>query len=283
MGLARRLVGDDRFDLLFWDGADTTGTVHGADIDYGDGTRWSGPLPPVFTGREELAVAIACEGFHFASRLGSSFHLHADSGDARRVAGLMRWFRIPILARRWYEECRRLAIENLEAFVQGWIFDRSLATTGVSLQHSDDTGWHAAIRAVLKGATIPDSVLASTWKYLLQANSVRFGENTVRQVWRQLVESSPVLAVRLIRCANLKPVELRAALDEVTDGSSLDDIAWQAAKDMGSGDKAFPIKLCERAFGRTPLDEISQRNFALAHQRKSFSRLFVAIYLQSQI
>lgn len=279
---ARRLVGDDRFDLVFWDGSDTIALLNGDEIAFDEGVMWRGTLPNLFTGREELAVGLAFEGAFLGAWRSEGFRPLLEPDGAAQLAGLLRWFHWPILHRKWAAEARALALEHFPQFVQAWLFDNSVAGCP-TLQLSDDSGWHACLRQLFRGASVPDQTLAATWHHLVKANTVRYGKQTLRQVWRRLVEVSPVLALKIIQSAGLRKPELQAALEMVTEGAALDDIALQAARDMGSDDKAFPLGLCKRATGKQPLSDLDQANLALAYQIRPFSRLFVAHYMQSKL
>jgi hypothetical protein len=280
--LNRKVIGDESFSVVFWDGGDQLAFCPGRQIDFGDGLVWSGPLPTLLTGREEVAVAVARGGVLAGCSWNKEFEFDGEHPNSPTVAGLLRWFRFPILHKRWFTRVQKLAVDRISEVLPTWLC--GLSPPGYpELRHPEqrDDGWNAALRTVYRGCNPTAEEFSKAWGQLVQAmGDAPKAEKSALQL---LVRSAPAVALKLLDSTFTRRPEIQEARDIVLDGVEEDALAWQAAKDMEAGDKAFPLGLCKRVANNQTLSDLDRSNLALAYQSEPFSRLFVAVFLKEKL
>lgn len=284
--LNRKVIGDETYSVIFWDGSDQLATCPGKKIDFGDGLVWSGPLPTVLTGREEVAVAVARGGVLAGSSWNKELEFDVESPNSATVAGLLRWFRFPILHKRWFARVQKLAVERMSEALWAWLC--GLSPPGhpeLRYPEQRDDGWNAAIRTIYRGCNPSSEAFVKAWHQLVEA--MDGAAEPERSALQLLVRSAPAVALKLLEGHFEGQSKLQEAWEFVLDGAEEDALASQAAKDMECGDKAFPLGLCKRVannvLNRDPLSGLDSSNLALAYQSEPFSRLFVAVFLKEKL
>lgn len=221
--------------LWFWDELQLDGE-HTLIVWDCDGTVTAGPISEhaLADGRElhlhlpggmPWAVALAFRG----ARLGTWWHgdwtqrLPAVGAEqAAATAALIRWFKLPVLRRKWRHEIKEFVRRWPEEVLRVWLDDSASGFPGLQLG-PDHAGWATAVRALLWNATgferAPDAILESLAP---QPSTGQLCEELAAACWR-LHEISPLFMGRILQAylGELPPREtvLRSALRTALESS----------------------------------------------------------------
>ncbi len=221
--------------LRFWDDLQLD-AEHTLIVWHRDGTITAGPMTEhaLADGRElhlhlpggmPWAVALAFRG----ARLGAWWHGDWTQGlpavgaeRANATAALIRWFKLPVLRRKWRHDLKEFVRRWPGETLGVWLDDSASGLLGLQLG-PDHAGWTTAVRALLWNATgfehAPDAILQSLAP---RPSTGQLPEDLAAACWR-LHEISPLFMGRILQAylGGLPPREaaLRMALRTALESS----------------------------------------------------------------
>jgi hypothetical protein len=251
---------------------------------------WRCASPDGALGR--LAVALMYEGCRLGARWLPDWHMRIGQlaeDEPRRVATLLRWFRLPLLAENALSDVRGIARKQAAEFLPAWLQEGE--HTSFILPDVTD-GWLAAVRTVYRDWTPCPEEANRLINALCEQDSFR------RAAWR-LLKVDPRLLYRTLkgwlsiqpdqRIARESIKALRLQIAEAEDEGQFDvqrrHLLEEGSREWRNVDTNFIDRgIVRRAIASANGENLSPRdemNIALAISSESLRRLLAISLLKS--